>query len=449
MHNDDHTYTLALHFNDTCVLVMLLFQELEEIMYTLKEKNMFEMIITLLEMLQESYVHLREGIDKLDSSEWDIVLVDQAFIYLSRYISIKWPDTPVILHVSTQPLFDDPTEIPAFADYPEDMTFFQRFMNALVYGKLVKIVLWFSWRSMLNYDNELAEVLGGEPCPYFTAGIANPFISTTTFGFEFPIPLLPMVHLTGPHLIKAVPPIGEDLEQWLSRKREKKVVYISMGSAAFLTKEMGEGLIEGITAAGYDAVWSLRESNQDILEGIELDREHFYVSSWISQQAVLQHKAIGIAILHGGMNGVHEAIYYKVPVIVIPFGLDQPLLASRIHHRKLGVRLFSAEVTAERVSSSIHAVETGDYRERVEKLSEIFRFAGGTKKAADILEHYVDVGYDHLTPAFYKYKWSWVQYYNADVYALLIGILVVTAYCFYRIMKFTCGKCFGSKSKTD
>ena len=45
-------------------------------------------------------------------------------------------------------------------------------------------------------------------------------------------------------------------------------------------------------------------------------------------------------------------------------------------------------MTAERVATSIRAVVTGDYRECVEKLSEIFRFAGGTKKAADILEHY-------------------------------------------------------------
>ena len=426
-------------------------QEFEAVVFNLREKNAMETTNILMDITLEHVLRIRQGVDNLDISGWNVVLIDQAVVYLASYISVKWPDVPVVVHMSIPliiPSMKPQWPYPTLAECSDNMTFIQRLVNTLIDAILEPLILWVIW-GPVRYDKVMAEALKEEDNPYSAMGIAFPVISTTTFGFEFPRPLLPMVHLTGPHLIKAVPPIGEDLEQWLGRKREKKVVYISMGSAAFLTKEMGEGLIEGITAAGYDAVWSLRESNQDILEGIELDRERFYVSSWISQQAVLQHKAIGIAILHGGMNGVHEAIYYRVAVIVIPFGMDQTLVASKIHHQQLGVRLFSADVTAERVATSIHAVVTGDYRERVEKLNKIFRFVGGTKKAADILEHYADVGYDHLSPAFYKYKWSWVQYYNADVYALLIGILVVTAYCFYRIMKFTCGKCFGSKSKTD
>ena len=289
-------------------------------MYNLRGKGVLETLDKMVNMTIEHHLRMRQGVDRLDSSDWDIVLIDQGVINTIPYLSLKWSDTPIIVEFSTPLVIDSSWQIPTAADYPDNMTFFQRLINTAVNTNLMKIGFWVSWRSMLKYDEALAEVLHDEPNPLLTYGLANPIISTTTFGFEYSRALLPMVHLCGPHLIKAVPPIGEDLEQWLSRKREKKVVYISMGSTAFLTKEMGEGLIEGITAAGYDAVWSLRESNQDVLEGIELDRERFYVSSWISQRAVLQHKAIGIAIGHGGMNGIHEAIYYRVAVIIIPFG---------------------------------------------------------------------------------------------------------------------------------
>ena len=49
--------------------------------------------------------------------------------------------------------------------------------------------------------------------------------------------------------------------------------------------------------------------NQYILEGLEIDREHFQIMKWVLQLAVMQHKAITIAIIHGDMNGVHKAMH--------------------------------------------------------------------------------------------------------------------------------------------
>ena len=49
--------------------------------------------------------------------------------------------------------------------------------------------------------------------------------------------------------------------------------------------------------------------NQYTLKGLEIDREHFGIMKWVPQLAVMQHKAIAIAIIHGGMNGVLKAMH--------------------------------------------------------------------------------------------------------------------------------------------
>ena len=78
-------------------------------------------------------------------------------------------------------------------------------------------------------------------------------------------------------------------------------------------------------------------------------------------------------------------------------------------------------------------------------------FAGGAKRASDLVEFYAEVGYDHLIPAYVKYEWSWVQYYNLDVHCLLLLILLSVTYISCRVVKCSyricCSKC--NKMKKD
>ncbi len=407
-------------------------------MHRLREKGTVETINAVKDLSLEHLLHIRKGIDLFNSSDWDVVLVDVMQIAIARYIAVKWPNVPVVVYnvlPMVFPSMDAPWPYLRTAWNPMAGTLWDRLCLTVYYGPSLRLGLWSAWTVDALNDAVLAQVLGNEN-PYMSIGVANPVIGSTAPDFEFPRPLLPTVHLIGPVPLRSIPPLDKNLENWLNGKQERKVVYISMGSTAYLTRAMAQALIKGVEATDYDAVWSLRETNRDILDGNTLDKNRFYLSKWVSQQAVLQHKAIGVSVLHGGMNGVQESIYYGVPVIAIPFGLDQPLVSSRVEQLKLGTQIYSSDLTAQRVSESIRTLESEDYRERVEKQSKIFRFAGGASKAADILEHYADVGYEHLYPAFYKYQWSWVQYYNADVYLVLALTSTLITYCIYRCLKF-------------
>ena len=108
--------------------------------------------------------------------------------------------------------------------------------------------------------------------------------------------------------------------------------------------------------------------------------------------------------------------------------------------------------TSENVTNAIKTItETKEYREQANKIRQIFLFAGGARRAADLVEFYAEVGYDHLIPAYAKYEWSCVQYYNLDVYCVLLLLSFLVLYSAFRLLKCCCCRvcCSSKKPKQD
>ena len=61
------------------------------------------------------------------------------------------------------------------------------------------------------------------------------------------------------------------------------------------------------------------------------------VKNYVNQQEVLS-KA-GLFITHGGSNSFHEAVLFKVPMLIIPFFGDQPLVARQAEAAGIGINL--------------------------------------------------------------------------------------------------------------
>ncbi len=380
-------------------------------------------------------------------TKWDIIMSTDFLMALLPCLATHLNIPAILLGTTgqiyphTYPAWPWPSSIAAGTN--DDMTFLQRFGHAIE-RILAPLFLSFMFRpSKSTIENVCPELT--------TAQIANapavyiPNIVPTAIGFEFPRTMTPLTHYVGPVLSEHPASLSPELETWLASKKEKSVVYISMGSTIRVTKEMAETLIEGIQrTCNYSVVWAMKKS-QDFQ--IDIDPERFYISKWLPQLAVLRHRATGLAIMHGGANGVHESLNSGVPVIVLPKITEQIANAGRVHHHRLGIHLNKDELTAEQVYQSIVEIDSGDYRENVRKLQKVFRAAGGAKRAADLVEFYSEVGYDHLIPAYAKYNWSWVQYYNADVYTLLLVCALVTVYIDYKILKCLYSRCCKSKKQ--
>jgi Glycosyl transferases, related to UDP-glucuronosyltransferase len=49
------------------------------------------------------------------------------------------------------------------------------------------------------------------------------------------------------------------------------------------------------------------------------------------------------------MNSVNEAIYYSVPLLVVPIGGDQPTIADRVEELGLGKRIEGNNITPDQL----------------------------------------------------------------------------------------------------
>jgi glucuronosyltransferase len=56
---------------------------------------------------------------------------------------------------------------------------------------------------------------------------------------------------------------------------------------------------------------------------------------WLPQQDVLSHKNVKAFVTQGGLQSVEEAIIHGVPIVGMPFFLDQPI--NVMHMVKMGV----------------------------------------------------------------------------------------------------------------
>ena len=104
----------------------------------------------------------------------------------------------------------------------------------------------------------------------------------------------------------------------------------------------------------------------------------------VDQIAVLQ-KA-DVFLTHCGMNSVSEALYYGVPLVMLPKTSEQKGVAHRAE--QLGAGIMLEKETPKDILSAVKLVfSDGSYAENARKIGEEFRKCSGAAGAADkILE---------------------------------------------------------------
>ncbi|XP_022083855.1 UDP-glucuronosyltransferase 2B31-like [Acanthaster planci] len=128
--------------------------------------------------------------------------------------------------------------------------------------------------------------------------------------------------------------------------------------------------------------------------------------------------------------GKNEALWNGLPIVGMPFLLDQGENINRIEAQGAGLRLDITTLTQETLSGTIRRVmEEPRFRENAQRISKIMRDLQGTENPIDNMVrwilHVTRLGGEHLRPAVMEL--NVVQRYLLDVY-LLIGVVVVAIF---------------------
>ncbi|UJF31875.1 macrolide family glycosyltransferase [Paenibacillus hexagrammi] len=165
----------------------------------------------------------------------------------------------------------------------------------------------------------------------------------------------------------------------------KKIVYVSLGTV-FNNDKIFYGLIfEALRDFDGQVIVSVGE-RIDMADFDDIP-PHFMVRPYIPQLTVLQQA--DLFITHGGMNSVHEALYFDVPLIVVPIAADQPIVASRIAELGAGRVLDISTLTVEILRESVQDVLLTDtYRHNSSRIGLALRQAGGQQAAIEQINQF-------------------------------------------------------------
>jgi MGT family glycosyltransferase len=171
----------------------------------------------------------------------------------------------------------------------------------------------------------------------------------------------------------------------LDRLADNPTLYVSLGTVFNANSEFFGACFDAFADSDWQVVLSVgARTESSTLARIPAN---FLVRPHVPQLEVLEHT--DVFVTHGGMNSVMEAIYYGVPMVVVPQQPEQAMTAARVAELGLGVALEPGQVTAGPLRDAVVTV-SGDpgYRSRIAHVQRAARDAGGYLHAAEVIQQF-------------------------------------------------------------
>lgn len=109
-----------------------------------------------------------------------------------------------------------------------------------------------------------------------------------------------------------------------------------------------------------------------------------WVTGFVNQEAAV--KVADVVVTHGGLNTVLDALSAGTPVLVMPIAFDQPGVAARIIHAKVGLKLSPRWATETSICTALsRLVEEPVFAQNAQRLGKGVALAGGTDEAARVV----------------------------------------------------------------
>ncbi|CAJ0942294.1 unnamed protein product, partial [Mesorhabditis belari] len=274
----------------------------------------------------------KEILNHLKGEKFDAAFTEQiefCGIGLIHYLEIN-----KLLWLSTTPLMDansynlaipqPPSYVPVIeeSDHGDRMNFWERLDNQINYFKSIGIHLYGTNQMTKIFRDRISPEF---PCVRELASRASIVFVNTDPIFDLPRPISLKIQYIGGLGIHEAKPLDENLSTLMS-KGKRGIVFFSLGSVALFDTipiNIRKAIIHDFSQmTEYHFIIKIDNNDEttvDLLKGVT----NIDTVRWIPQADLLGHSRLKLFVTHGGINGMIEAIYRSVPLVIVPIFADQ------------------------------------------------------------------------------------------------------------------------------
>ncbi|VDO68707.1 unnamed protein product [Heligmosomoides polygyrus] len=310
----------------------------------------------------------RAELEELRSYGFDAAFAEQidlCGIGVIRYLGIK-----NLLWISTTPIMDavsynlgipaPPSYVPTIEenDNGDTMNFWQRAYNLYMYIGAIVI-----------------HRIGTDRTTEIAANASLCFVNVDEM-FDLPRPIIHKTIYIGGLGVAEPKPLDEKFSAIMA-KGEKGVIIVSLGTIAPFHA------LPNITKIGFAKVFRSMPDYHFILKVAKDDTttSHFFkgvgncdLIEWLPQADILAHPRLKLFVMHGGINGLTEALLRGVPVVVIPIFADQFRNGRAVEKRGVGRVMLKVGLKEKTIRATIREIlEHDSYKRNAVRISRLMK----------------------------------------------------------------------------
>jgi MGT family glycosyltransferase len=189
-------------------------------------------------------------------------------------------------------------------------------------------------------------------------------------------------HFVGPSINPATRASSDFPFDWLTGA---PLVYLSLGTIHHSDTSFFRMACEAL--ADFDGQVVMSIGGLARVEDFAPVPPNILLRNTVPQLEILQRAAVFIT--HGGMNSIHESLYFGVPMIVVPHQMEQLFNARIVVQQGAGLLVggpFAPPVSKLELRAALTRIQDGDhFAARAESLGQDLRAASGYVGAADVI----------------------------------------------------------------
>ncbi|XP_074033575.1 UDP-glucosyltransferase 2 [Leptinotarsa decemlineata] len=250
-------------------------------------------------------------------------------------------------------------------------------------------------------------------------------------GFHYSRPISPNIITAGGLHVQLNATLPKDLQEIMDTA-EHGVILVSFGSnvrSASMGSEKIKTISNALSQLKETVIWKF-ESELDNLP------KNIFIRKWLPQMAILAHPNLKLFVGHGGGMSTTETVFFGVPLLGMPFMMDQlsnmDLVEDRGIGRKIDFRLLTTNYLLENIREML---DDPKYFHTAKKYSRIAR--DQPQKPLDLATFWAEFAMRHNGTHFLnpqsRYQSLFVSS-STDVYLFLLFVISVILFVSYKFV---------------